>query len=153
MYLSDNNITDALRFVYKESADIDRKLSVFDEDLRKKAKEYEADYLNVLYASLRQSIAAHKLVKDRNGEVLFLSKECGSNGCIATVDVSYPSVPLYLLYNPELVKGMMRPILKFARMPIWKYDFAPHDCGVYPFCTGQVYALKVNGGKYHGNYA
>lgn len=153
LYLSDNNITDALRFVYKESADIDRKLSFFDEDLRKKAKECEADYLNVLYASLRQSIAAHKLVKDRNGEVLFLSKECGSNGCIATVDVSYPSVPLYLLYNPELVKGMMRPILKFARMPIWKYDFAPHDCGIYPFCTGQVYALKGNGGKYRGNYA
>lgn len=152
LYLSENDITGALRFVYKENADIERGLNAFDEDLKKKSKEYGADYLNVLYASLRQSIAAHKLVKDKNGEILFLSKECGSNGCIATADVSYPSIPLYLLCNPELVKGMMRPILKFARMPIWKYDFAPHDCGTYPYCTGQVYALKKNGGKYHGNY-
>ena len=153
LYLSENDITDALRFVYEESADIERKLNRFDENLKSKAKDYGAEYLNVLYASLRQSVAAHKLVKDKNGEILFLSKECGSNGCIATVDVSYPSMPLYLLYNPELVRGMMRPILKFARTPIWKYDFAPHDCGTYPYCTGQVYALKKNGEKRRGNYA
>ena len=153
LYLSENDITDALRFVYKDHADIEQKLNAFDVHLKKDSKDYGAEYLNVLYASLRQSVAAHKLVKDKNGELLFLSKECGSNGCLATVDVSYPSMPLYLSYNPELVKGMMRPILKFARMPIWKYDFAPHDCGIYPFCTGQVYALKGNGGKYHGNYA
>ena len=45
----------------------------------------------------------------------FVSKECHSNGCAATVDVSYPSIPLFLLYNPELVRGMMRPVFKFAR--------------------------------------
>lgn len=153
LYLSENEITDALRFVYENHADIEGKLNAFDERLKEQSRDYGADYLNVLYASLRQSIVAHKLVKDKNGEVLFLSKECGSNGCLATVDVSYPSMPLYLLYNPELVRGMMRPILKFARMPIWKYDFVPHDCGIYPLCTGQVYALKGNGGRYHGNYA
>ncbi|MGN1062490.1 MAG: glutaminase domain-containing protein, partial [Candidatus Scatosoma sp.] len=75
-----------------------------------------------------------------------------SNGCIATVDVSYPSMPLFLLYNTELVKGMMRPILKFARMPVWTFDFAPHDAGTYPACCGQVYALKQNDDKYHARY-
>ena len=58
------------------------------------------------------------------------------------MDVSYPSIPLYLLYNTELVKGMMRPILKFARMPVWNFDFAPHDAGTYPVCNGQGYGLK-----------
>lgn len=96
-------------------------------------------------------MSAHKLVKDGEGNLLFLSKECGSNGCIATVDVSYPSVPLFLLYNTELVKGMMRPIVKFARMAVWKYDFAPHDAGTYPHCCGHVYGFNHAENKFLGN--
>jgi hypothetical protein len=117
-------------------------LTAFDEDLKKRAESYGEDYLLVLYAGLRQAVGAHKLVKDKNGEVLWLSKECHSNGCIATVDVSYPSMPLFLLYNTELVKGMMRPIFEFANMPVWEYDFAPHDAGTYPQCIGQVYGAR-----------
>lgn len=151
-YLSNNTILDALTYVYENTGALDEKLKAFDENIKDKAQKYGEEYLRILYASLRQSIGAHKLVCDNNGNILFLSKECGSNGCIATVDVSYPSAPLYLLYNTELVKGMMRPILKFARMPVWKYDFAPHDVGTYPICAGQVYALKGDKGHYHGNY-
>ncbi len=103
-------------------------------------------YAELLELAFRQAIAAHKLVLDENGEVLFISKECFSNGCAATVDVSYPSIPLFLLYNPELVKGMMRPIYKYAASKDWaedlKYDFAPHDAGRYPILNGQVYGLK-----------
>ncbi len=98
------------------------------------------DYATILVASYRQSIAAHKLVADENGDLLFISKENNSNGCAATVDVSYPSVPLYLLYCPELVRAMCRPIMKFIKMPVWHYDFAPHDAGRYPVLNGQVYA-------------
>jgi hypothetical protein len=89
---------------------------------------------------LRQAVAAHKLCKDPDGELLFISKECFSNGCAATVDVSYPSAPLFLIYNPEFVKGMLRPIFKYASSPEWKFDFAPHDAGQYPKLNGQVYA-------------
>jgi hypothetical protein len=73
-----------------------------------------------------------------------LSKECHSNGCIATVDITYPSMPLYLIYNPELVTAMTRPIYKFSRMPIWKFPYAPHDAGTFPYCLGQTYALKAD---------
>lgn len=111
------------------------------------------DMAFIAAASYRQTIAAHKLIADREGNVIFLSKENDSNGCIGTVDVSYPSIPLYLMYNPELVRGMCRPVLKFAHMPCWEYDFAPHDVGRYPCATGQVYAYKnrqstVNGQTY-----
>ena len=104
-------------------------------------------YAELLELAYRQAVSAHKLVLDENGEVLFISKECFSNGCAATVDVSYPSIPLFLLYNPELVKGMMRPIYKFARSDAWKYDFAPHDAGRYPILNGQVYGLNNETGE------
>ena len=99
-------------------------------------------YADLLSLAYRQAIAAHKVALDENGDILFISKECFSNGCAATVDVSYPSIPMFLLYNPELVKGMMRPIYKFAASEAWKYDYAPHDAGQYPLVTGQVYGLN-----------
>ena len=104
-------------------------------------------YAELLELAFRQTIAAHKLVLDTEGKILFISKECFSNGCAATVDVSYPSIPLFLLYNPELVKGMMRPIYKYAATDVWnkeyKYDFAPHDAGRYPVLNGQMYGYDV----------
>ena len=96
-------------------------------------------YAEMLMLALRQTVHSHKLVLDEDGEILFISKENFSNGCAATVDVSYPSIPLYLLYNPELVRGMMRPIYRFAATDEWQYDFAPHDAGQYPLVNGQVY--------------
>ena len=99
-------------------------------------------YAELLLLAYRQAIAAHKLVIDKYGELLFVSKECFSNGCAATVDVSYPSIPLFLLGNPELVKALMRPIYRFARSSDWPYDFAPHDAGQYPFVDFQRYSAN-----------
>ena len=108
-------------------------------------------YAELLELAFRQAIAAHKLVLDENGDILFISKECFSNGCAATVDVSYPSIPLFLLYNPELVKGMMRPIYRYAASDAWKneyqYDFAPHDAGRYPILNGQMYGYNRETGE------
>ncbi|WP_461224668.1 glutaminase domain-containing protein [Lacticaseibacillus suihuaensis] len=105
-----------------------------------------ADYQLICATAYRQAIAAHKLIRDENGEPVFLSKENNSNGCIGTVDVSYPSIPLFLAFNPVLVEGMMRPIMRFAALPVWHFDFAPHDVGRYPYATGQVYGLDTTAG-------
>lgn len=100
-------------------------------------------YAELLQLAFRQVIAAHKTVLDSDGNLLFISKECFSNGCAATVDVSYPSIPMFLLYNPELVLAMMRPIFKYAESDAWKFDFAPHDAGRYPLVNGQVYGANT----------
>jgi len=52
-------------------------------------------YAELLELATRQAIAAHKLVVDENGEILFISKECFSNGCAATVDVATPPFPSF----------------------------------------------------------
>ncbi|MBQ8502958.1 MAG: DUF4965 domain-containing protein [Clostridia bacterium] len=106
------------------------------------SKEFGKDYQSILSAAARQVLAAHKLVRNSKGQLLYMSKECHSNGCINTVDVSYPAAPMYLLYTPKLIKAMLVGIFEFAKMPLWKEDFAPHDIGRYPLACGQVYALK-----------
>lgn len=99
-----------------------------------------AQYAELCSLAYRQVIGAHKLAAGPDGELLFVSKECYSNGCAATVDVSYPSVPLFLRYCPELVKGMLRPVFRYAQSEQWPFDFAPHDAGRYPLLNGQVYS-------------
>lgn len=116
------------------------KCDSFNKNLISEAAEVGGeDYAELVSLGYRQAIAAHKTVCDEDGKILFFSKECFSNGCIATVDVTYPSIPLFLLYNTELVKGMLRPVYKYYNMDEWKFDFAPHDVGCYPKANGQVY--------------
>ena len=112
------------------------------------------DYVSIINAAWRHTFAAHKLIATPKGEMAFLSKENDSNGCIGTADVSYPSIPMFLKYAPELVNALSRPILEFAAMPVWTDDFAPHDVGRYPHATGQVYAAKrkVRNGETHPPY-
>lgn len=134
-------IREAIAAAHREYPTIEARCQAFADRLfADGVKAGGEKYAEILELSYRQSIAAHKAVVDDRGELLFISKECFSNGCAATVDVSYPSIPLYLLYNPELVRGMMRPIVRYADSDAWRFDFSPHDCGQYPILSGQVYA-------------
>ncbi len=134
-------ILDAIREAIASHDGLLERCRAFDQALETEAMGFGEAYTKVCIAAYRQSIAAHKLIADEQGKAIFISKECHSNGCAATVDVTYPSTPLFYCYNPELVRGMMRPIFRFAKLPVWGFDFAPHDAGRYPYVTGQVYGL------------
>lgn len=139
-YLTEYKTFDcAAQAAIREADEMYRACLAFDRELWDAMLPYSEDFALTGSLLYRQAIAAHKAVADRDGQLLFLSKECFSNGCMATLDVTYPSIPLFLLFAPELVRGMIRPIAKMARQSNWTYDFAPHDIGQYPLGTGQVY--------------
>lgn len=133
-----------LNVAVKEADALRAECNDFDKKLMTQMKNVSDAYADIGALAYRQVISAHKLV-DVDGKMFFVSKENFSNGCLATLDVTYPSIPLFLFLNPELVKGMMRPIFEFARKSVWRFDFAPHDCGCYPFCNGQVYSADKLG--------
>jgi Domain of unknown function (DUF4965)/Domain of unknown function (DUF5127)/Domain of unknown function (DUF1793)/Domain of unknown function (DUF4964) len=87
----------------------------------------------------RQCLAGHGIVQDFDGTLLMFSKENYSNGCIGTVDVTYPAAPYFLHLNPALLRAQIEPILDYSATPRWRFDFAPHDLGTYPKANGQVY--------------
>lgn len=105
-------------------------------------------YAELLAGTYRHVNAAHKLFKDDEGHLLFFSKENNSNGCVNTVDLTYPESPLYLVYNPQLEKAMITSILEYTYTGRWPYAFAAHDLGTYPHANDNVYGdPKKNDGS------
>lgn len=111
------------------------------------------NYAELLSGSYRHCIAAHKIFEDNKGNLLFFSKENDSNGCVNTVDLTYPSSPLFLTYNTELMKGMCTSILEYCESDRWGFDFAAHDIGTYPHANNQVYSIRfpASDGGFGGN--
>lgn len=134
------DFADLLRKAVQDYEPLLARAVAFDKEL---SADLEAvggkQYAELSVLAYRQAIGAHKLVADVDGTPLFFSKENFSNGCIDTVDVFYPSAPLFLLLNPKLLEGQMKPIMDYASLPRWRWPFAPHDLGTYPLANGQVY--------------
>jgi hypothetical protein len=132
--------TDLLKTAVGQYDGLRRRCEEFDQalvaDLERVGGPGYADLCALAY---RQAIGAHKLVAAPDGRPMLFSKECFSNGCIATVDVAYPASPIFMLFSNELLKATVTPVLDYAASDRWRFPFAPHDLGTYPKANGQVY--------------
>ena len=102
-------------------------------------------YAEILASVYRQTNAAHKLFTDVKGNLMFMSRENNSGGFINTLDVTYPSQPLYWIYSPALAKAMITPVFEYSAMGKWDYDFPNHDLGHYPQANGNHYGNPADG--------
>lgn len=141
-YWQRNGMTETMMLWHAEDEylALEAKGSAFDRmEMEAMRKVGGNDYVYLTSLVFRQTIAAHKLVSDVDGTPMLFSKENDSNGCIDTVDVTYPSSPFFLLFNPTLLEAQLEPLMRYAAMERWKFPFAPHDLGTYPLANGQVY--------------
>lgn len=112
----------------------------FDAKLAADLKSVGGDhYASLAILAYQQTLAAHALVADANGNPMFFPKENSSNGCIGTVDVIYPAAPFFLFFQPKLLEAELAPVLEYSALARWRFPFAPHDLGQYPLANGQVY--------------
>jgi hypothetical protein len=94
------------------------------------------DYSTITTLSVRQAFAATVLGVTLTSPLLFL-KEISSNGNIQTVDVMYPSLPLFLYLNPSMVKYLLDPLYINQESGHWPHTYAIHDLGAnFPRAIG-----------------
>ncbi len=129
-----------LELANAQYSDIMARCQKFDADLMARATKAGGEKYAQLCAMIYpETIAAHKLAVLPNGKVAYVSKENFSNGCAATVDLIYPTGPLFAVLSNELLKASMTATMEYAVSGRWPWPFAPHDEGQYPLLNGQRY--------------
>ena len=136
----DVTIESQFEVALKDYRRLSERASEFDLKLMTEAVQAGGQkYADLCALAYRQAISAHKLVVAPEGFLMFLSKENNSNGSIGTVDITYPSLPIFLKYNTELARALMNHIFHYSESGRWTKPFPAHDVGTYPLANGQTY--------------
>jgi len=95
-----------------------------------------AKYAALCTLALRQAFGATEMVGTAAKPWMFM-KEISSDGNISTIDIVYPSFPVFLYANPNLLKMQMDPLFDYAESGKWPQLYAEHDIGSsYPNANG-----------------
>ena len=134
------DVLQMLEAANREMPDLMKRCDAFDAKLTADAtKAGGSKYAELCAMTYRESCGAHKLAQLPNGKLILVSKENSSNGCAATVDILYPTSPIFMVYSSELLKATLTPAMEYCKSGRWPWKFAPHDVGTFPLVDGQVY--------------
>jgi hypothetical protein len=127
----------ALSFFHRDHAESSKLSAQLDEQISKDSKAAGGDNYAILTTlATRQAFGATQLVGTSDKHYLFL-KEISSNGNTQTIDVIFPSAPIFYYTNPELVKLLLDPHFENQESGHYPNKYAIHDLGThYPNATG-----------------
>ncbi|WP_335976666.1 glutaminase family protein [Streptomyces sp. CA2R106] len=95
-----------------------------------------AKYAALCALALRQAYGATELVS-KDGKPWALLKEISSDGNVSSIDVTYPTVPVFAWADPAYLGLLLAPMLEYAEHGGWPKEFAEHDIGSsYPNASG-----------------
>lgn len=134
------NGADALNILSDAARDYTKILTTcenYDQDLiGKLAATGGPKYATLGALVFRQAFGGCKLVwNEKLNLPWYFMKEISSNGDLHTVDVIFPSIPIFLYTNPYLVELMMLPHFAYANNETdtpYNLAWAPHHLGTYP---------------------
>jgi hypothetical protein len=98
-------------------------------------------YADIVTLSARQAWGGIDLTipndsRDTN-DVLAFVKELSSNGNLNTVDVIMPAFPIYYVMEPEYIRLLLEPMMRYLAAGRWKQPYVIHDMGThYPNALG-----------------
>ncbi|KAL8663165.1 MAG: hypothetical protein Q9202_004097 [Teloschistes flavicans] len=123
-------------------ADAAAEASSLDSDIDSKATNVAGtNYSDIVALSVRQAFGAADLTipgdtLDTTDLMLFL-KEISSDGNANTVDVIYPTFPIFYVMDPEYIRLVLEPVIQYLEMGRWPKAYTIHDIGsAYPNATG-----------------
>jgi len=128
---------DMAAFFHADSAGAQTRTDALDRRIKRDATAAGgANYAALCALSLRQAYGATELVS-RNGKPWAFLKEISSDGNVSSVDVTYPTMPVFLYTDPEYLRLLIEPMLDYAENGGWPKEFAEHDLGSgYPNASG-----------------
>ena len=116
--------------VYKETM---ARCYAFDRQLMENACRVGGkEYAELCASAYRQAVSSFQMSKDSSDELLYFTTLVGS------LDIYYAASPLFLCYNPDLLKAMLNPFFYYSESGKWNKPFPAHDLGGYPFVNGQA---------------
>ncbi|KAL8822556.1 MAG: hypothetical protein Q9191_006707 [Dirinaria sp. TL-2023a] len=134
-YYSDD--LDALSFFHDDYSTAAGLATTFDNRVSTDSADAGGpNYVTMTSLAARQAFGGTSLAGTPDTPYLFL-KEISSDGNVNTVDVIFPSHPIWLYTNPTLLKLLLDPLFQNQESGQYPNMYSMHDLGThYPNATG-----------------
>lgn len=138
-------MTDSIKAFFDDYADANEESTRLDALVQSHGNEVSTNYTDILEASVRQAFAPIQItipsdtLSTSAADVNGFLKEISSDGNVNSVDVIYPTFPIFYVLAPDYITLCLQPILSYLATPtgVWDKSEMPHDLGNhYPNATG-----------------
>ncbi|KAI1787276.1 hypothetical protein LXA43DRAFT_716833 [Ganoderma leucocontextum] len=138
-----STMTDAIASFLKDYNDALARANQFDSQVSNDANRISSGYASLVALSIRQTFGAIEITVPQHNDgsfdtsnVLTFMKQM-ADASVNTVDVIYPSWPLFLYTNPTIAKSLIMPLLQYQTSGQYPNRWCVHDMGSnYPNATG-----------------